>query len=454
MSDRPLPADMASWPSSPHQLLGVGPGYGARELKKAYTRLIRFYKPELHPQEFARIRGAYDALLPWAAAEAKELPPPAAEEPPPPPVFDARLPMPARVAEADDWWQDAVAGRPEPAYDALAEETARRPTAERNYLRLYWLLSARRDLDPDRHPADWLARGLSACPGSARLAETYATHLTMHPLEAGTPRCEGVVAGLADPQQLALVVRHVWLALLRRRQWAEVRAQFPAVKARMGLGTEAWLGLIRTASDHAGWAGAGAGGDLMRDCLRELDELGHVALGRPELFDRIDFLQTLARVAAATRRDAGLVNLAGLLRRAWAADLDAVRGELHELVADMAAHPNRWANRFDDGGAAAAVLAFQGFQLVGQLWAEYAAPPPPRELAGSVPAELAPLPYPHYRNAVCRFCLATYTPPEVIVATLAPRYAAKFPQQAPLEELILNDWPLRLVCLAHRFFHS
>ena len=46
------------------------------------------------------------------------------------------------------------------------------------------------------------------------------------------------------------------------------------------------------------------------------------------------------------------------------------------------------------------------------------------------------------------------TTPEAIAEVLGPRYSKKFPQEASLEELVSSDWPLRLVCLAHRFYHS
>ena len=34
-----------------------------RDLKRAYTRLIRAYKPEQHPEQFRRIREAYETAL-------------------------------------------------------------------------------------------------------------------------------------------------------------------------------------------------------------------------------------------------------------------------------------------------------------------------------------------------------------------------------------------------------
>lgn len=53
--DGPLPSD-------PLQLFGLSEGYEPIDLKRAYARLIRIYKPESHPDEFMRIRRAYEQM--------------------------------------------------------------------------------------------------------------------------------------------------------------------------------------------------------------------------------------------------------------------------------------------------------------------------------------------------------------------------------------------------------
>ena len=61
MSD--LPEDVRRWPSDPFELLGVSRDVPPRELKRAYTHLIRTYKPEHAPEQFRRIREAYDKAV-------------------------------------------------------------------------------------------------------------------------------------------------------------------------------------------------------------------------------------------------------------------------------------------------------------------------------------------------------------------------------------------------------
>src|SRR5690606_17811124 len=65
MSEHTLPDDLSQWPDDPYQLLGLKPGADERAIKKAYTRLIRQFKPEQAPNHFRRIRDAYEQAKRW-----------------------------------------------------------------------------------------------------------------------------------------------------------------------------------------------------------------------------------------------------------------------------------------------------------------------------------------------------------------------------------------------------
>jgi len=41
-----LPQDMAEWPNDPYELLGMDSSADEKTLKRAYTRLIRKFRPE------------------------------------------------------------------------------------------------------------------------------------------------------------------------------------------------------------------------------------------------------------------------------------------------------------------------------------------------------------------------------------------------------------------------
>ncbi len=62
MSDCHLPEDPARWPTDPFAVLGVDRQVDRQELRRAYHRLIRRFKPDHCPAEFRRIRDAYEHL--------------------------------------------------------------------------------------------------------------------------------------------------------------------------------------------------------------------------------------------------------------------------------------------------------------------------------------------------------------------------------------------------------
>jgi len=46
----------------PYTVLGLDSRATAEDVRRAYFRLVRLYTPEAHPEEFKRVRAAYEAL--------------------------------------------------------------------------------------------------------------------------------------------------------------------------------------------------------------------------------------------------------------------------------------------------------------------------------------------------------------------------------------------------------
>lgn len=61
MNERVEP-DWSHLPHDPVAFFELKSGYDRRDLKRAYNRLLRIYKPEKHPQEFQKLRAAYEQL--------------------------------------------------------------------------------------------------------------------------------------------------------------------------------------------------------------------------------------------------------------------------------------------------------------------------------------------------------------------------------------------------------
>jgi hypothetical protein len=103
---------------NPWETLGLGQDAAVADLRRRYAALIKEFRPETHPQDFARIRAAYEVALPYARRREAE----AAEE-----VERAALPADATSKPAvDEPPAPAMAGAPMPASSQhlTAEATA------------------------------------------------------------------------------------------------------------------------------------------------------------------------------------------------------------------------------------------------------------------------------------------------------------------------------------------
>lgn len=58
----PTDPDWRLLPHNPTAFFGLGDGFDRRDLKRSYNQLLRKFKPERFPQEFQRIRAAYEQL--------------------------------------------------------------------------------------------------------------------------------------------------------------------------------------------------------------------------------------------------------------------------------------------------------------------------------------------------------------------------------------------------------
>ncbi len=230
MSERPLPDDPAEWPTNPYELLDVSRDVTPRDLRRAYNRLIRIYKPEQSPDQFRRIREAYESVLriaelfgsftPALEPVPEELPMPSVQEPAhPEEMARAEVEQPVRKSlpdEMDELWDLALNGQPAAAYERLRQLVHQHPGRVEVYLRLYWLLTLAPDLDTRREPVDWLVAGLSATRLAGALWELYREELADNPVEALGERFDSLLAAAV----LHRVPRGPGGAAVRRRDGA------------------------------------------------------------------------------------------------------------------------------------------------------------------------------------------------------------------------------------------
>jgi len=210
MSPAELPDDIRHWPKEPFKLLGVDTQADERTLKRAYTQLIRKYKPETSPEQFKLIRAAYEQAqseleyqtrfrqhFPNAAEEAGE--PQATEQQPSRadrqeegqgdtagdnsfgdekdignrnrPGQEAR---PAPKPEEPSPWDLAKQGKIRDAFTklqaAVENEYSLEPVTANTLLQMYWLARVFPELQ--QSPLHWLAEGIRRFTNSYSVFET------------------------------------------------------------------------------------------------------------------------------------------------------------------------------------------------------------------------------------------------------------------------------------------
>ena len=215
-----LPDDVNRWPDDPAKLLGVAQDVSRLDLKRAYTRLIRRYKPEHAPEQFRRLREAFEQLdqqLEWRAVyeehlakqreqcgdasdndedETKAGPSGGSGQNGAAATADAEsqdivLRRVGERAEDEDsnnglwrsrassnagdqlWQQTLDGGELRPVYLRLVEQAAQQLPSEIGYARLYWLLTIHPEFDSARDPCAWLIEGFRKHGLSGRLLSMF-----------------------------------------------------------------------------------------------------------------------------------------------------------------------------------------------------------------------------------------------------------------------------------------
>ncbi len=475
MSTPELGPDPQRWPANPYELLGVAPGVAPRELRRAYARLIRTYKPEQFPEHFRRIREAYETVLrhlewrtSWAGETAAAHEPDLADVHPQVtrevPGSEGELRRPATSSPEDSLrslWELACSGKEACAYQGLRELHDQRPGHAAVCARLYWLLALWPELDTQHEPGDWLASGLRASGLAGPLRELYRREIEENPSEALHPRCARLLEGPAPPGPIADLAELRWRAAGRFQRWDVLASDLPRLRPLLAGSNEAtWVRLLLAAVDLLAWAPAQAGNDLLQQCVEEIDGLTHLHSHLDHELDRFEFLLTLATGwRGITRRTGVLALVREVIPLSWTAPFLEVRPRLIALLEEVARDPPGALHDLDQlRGPMRHVFA-----QLGRLLDAYAhsLPSPPAEAAASprVVREVVDflegtpwLDYGQLRPRLLEYCGRESLAPEVVAEAVRSHPEYQLGQNVHLSDQLLSDWPLRQVCQAVRLF--
>jgi hypothetical protein len=405
MSDSHLPDRLEDWPNDPFELLGVSRNVNLTELRRAYTRLIRLYKPEHEPQKFRRIRDAYEALERVARAQAPTVPPEPLPQPPTAPrlvdpnhkpvVIDrpasspangdpihvqstwpvntpivssrnpptgAQTPPTARptpppqmsrenprghvaTENTDTLWSRAVRGRAEWAnvYQVLSMSAELPPYEETDYCRLYWLLRVAPDLDGLRRPVDWLAQGLSRLALAPRLLALYSEELARRPQEAAAFRSHGLLATNADLGRVVELARARWGALQKISRMHWIADDIESLRELFLFHRPEWIRLLLAAVDRLAWFETPQDREQLDRLASEINDAVDLHLALNAEIGRFEHLLEVAGDVRRCHKFGGQSPSAiiDLAPDLWNEPIDTVRPRLMALLDRWVAQPEQ-----------------------------------------------------------------------------------------------------------------
>jgi hypothetical protein len=352
MSDE-LPDDPSQWPDDPHALLGVHPGVDPTELKRAYTKLIRRFKPEQAPEQFRRIREAYDRLLSYARFFQQFKPEFEATAPPdasmtPPPDSQPIAPRTDPLAEA---WQLAITGDPQAACQRLRgiHESSPGPEAA---VRLYWLATLFPELESERKPVEWLVGALRRSNLSGTARELFRRELLDHPRAAFHESIAGLWQVDAEAERIAELADWRWHAAALMQSWYVIQEDLDLLRELIRRASEtAWLRLLAAAADLLAWYPAGsAQQQIWNDCLAEISGLEQfLAHDNGYIFDRVDLLKVIANDWHAWRlRTRTPPDILSLLPLVWTRPMDELWPMFWHLADQIRRDPRSWLDNLDE----------------------------------------------------------------------------------------------------------
>lgn len=477
MSDHSLPEDLSAWPSNPYVLLGVQYGVGPNELRRAYTRLIRTYKPEQYPDHFRRIREAYESVLgqlefmklirretsddddsasPSGPTSAPASAAATEEEPADPAVIVPRPWQPTAddVDELEKLWKQACGGEEAAVYRRLVEMHESQPGRTDVLLRLYWLLALTPELAPARSPCSWLVAGLRGGRLTGPLWELYRREIQENPEEAITERCTDLLQQAAGSGQLTDLVELRWQAAARLGNWQIIDDDMETLHERLANSDpDAWIRLVISAAEKFAFQEGTEPQNLIKNCQAEINRYPEL---HTRMADEIDRLELHLDAAAALHKlekgprsfqPPGLIRL---VRLSLSRPHVELRPALMDYLAPLARDPRAALDDLDLVARGASPVLAQFSNILVQFRGyvvPYGEDGRSREsLALLVQAfleEVEYTSYPDLRPKLVEFCNREAIFPEAV---------AELADNDHLANQIMGDWPLRCVCLGCYLF--
>jgi hypothetical protein len=469
MSDLPLPEDIERWPSDPFQLLQVTRQVNEKDLKRAYQRLLRVYRPERFPEEFRKLRDAYDEAASWvqhmaayrddeqdssAAADnfgsSGDVDPTATS---PGSVFEDRL---------RDAGECAQLGQSLEAYAQFRRLNEEFPQRVEPYLACYWLLRLDPQLDAGRTPLTWLKSAVKHSSQAEPAWSVYAAELERRPTVALLNDVAEEALACASPFDGLRLFQARWRAAARQDVWRAMKSDLEAIRgSSWWLDRDFWTALMTAALESASFTLNPDAQDIMQWCRTEIDRYPNMHFSMFDALGRLDYLRDLASCVRSL--DMVMTDLKPLVRMlsfATSAEGAELYVELVALVDECGQSPSTLLRRLSSLGESSEIVLPRLQEILNRLsWSlgRYDETDwQPQELRHSVGEFLArsPSTYAEARAALLDFCLQRMASPWDVAAAIAddPRLPTELRDEIAMP--IRNDLPLNCAYQAFRLFDN
>lgn len=311
-----LPENLNDWPDGVWQLLGVDRDADLKSLRRAYTRLIRKFKPEHSPDEFQKIREAYDAVR--AFAELKKqfevsddfvitLTDPVRDhddDETTAPInvsSDATsdnvspwIPATESLGELDEAWTLAREGDIAGARRRLEELHSQRPDDEDVIARLYWI----RKLTPSETSEElisWLVGIVKRRELRGRAWQILLTEFSWNSRETLREDLFELAASDSQIERLVPLILIRWKRTSHMQGWKTIRNELGILRQHfLPDKSVPWIELLVAALQIVVWAET-VSGNMVEVLTDEIAQFEDLHLQYPQLFDQVDELLEIRR---------------------------------------------------------------------------------------------------------------------------------------------------------------
>ena len=385
MAESHLPEDLNLWPIDCYRILAVSRDVVSLEAKRAYTKLIKIFKPEQFPDQFRRIREAYEqvlrnleyqnlikrdmnALSPVEPILSHPLAPTSQSESIPPPVLQGlnetkdvdTEAVPVEPTQANSRhsshdidisvvWEQAIQGNYERAYLKLLDMLNVNKNAEIFSL-LYWLLTLDCNLDCSRKASDWLIEGIKHTRDEYSLCELLMREVQVDPNLVYSREYELLLLEPVVDNIKQQLYTSRWMNIRNRGDWSRLAADLKTIQttfARQSL--DQWLHLLFIASDSVAWIDKKNKYFYLWDQIAsELQENLSWKSNVSYLFEHYDLLALIRKEWLFPQsRLPEMKQLLQLIASGWRNSLVQFQGQLFQILGLVDENPKHWFHFFD-----------------------------------------------------------------------------------------------------------